>query len=120
MSVSAEQMEPLSGLLKNLHASINIHCSKPSCNQSFPINQILRHYKSCLIRGSYPHNISLHEVRPSNVSRRVGDIMVKFDQMCKAKEEDKIDVMFNKLVNDLKRSGNDMMLLKYIKSTLKV
>ena len=107
-AVTLDHMEPLTGLLKNLHSSIHVCCSNSFCQESFPVSEIQAHVNSCLRRGSYSHASKLNDSRSFSAGLRVAKVLETFDQMCDDKKEDKIDVMFYKLVRDLKNSGNDL------------
>jgi hypothetical protein len=107
-SVSALQIEPLSGLLRNLHSSIHVLCSNSACKKSFPVSQVHNHERSCKRRGSYKHTNALYEARDNYVSQRVGEVYEQIDQFCDERKEDRIEVLFYKLVKDLKVTGNDL------------
>ena len=107
-SVNIDQMEPLSGLLGNLHSSIHIRCPNNFCQEEVSVGDALKHIKTCKRRGSYNHSGNLHGAKNFNVNLRVGEVCETFDKMCEERKEDKMQVMFHKLVTDLKHSGNEL------------
>ena len=107
-SVTVDQMEPLSGLLRNLHSSIHVSCPNSFCQVELSVGEIQNHSRSCHRRGSYTHTTNLHGAKNYNVNLRVGEVFDIVDKMCEERKEDKIQVMFHKLLSDLKLSGNDL------------
>ena len=105
-SVTVDQMEPLSGLLRNLHSSIHVSCPNSFCQVELSVGEIQNHSRSCHRRGSYTHTTNLHGAKNYNVNLRVGEVFDMVDKMCEERKEDKIQVMFHK-VSDLKLSGKD-------------
>ena len=108
--VTVENMAPLTGIVKALHSSIHIHCRNPSCDKNFCVGQIEKHVKSCKKRGPYEHRSSLREARSNIVNDRVGDIFTRIDEMCEDKNENSVDVLFNKLVQNLRSEQNNLYI----------
>ena len=97
-------MEPLSGLLSNLHSSIHVRCPNTHGQEEISVGDAQKHIKVCRRRGSYTHSSNIHGSKSFNVNLRVGEVYDTFDNMCEERKEDKIQVMFHKLVSDFKKS----------------
>ena len=95
MVVTPDQIEPLSGILRNLHSSINVYCSNSACKKYFPVADILAHSNYCLTRGSYQHSNSLLQARNVTVQQRVGDLFDVIESSFVEKKEYIVDVLFS-------------------------
>ena len=93
-----------------MHSSIHIHCSNSFCDKFFEISEIQNHIVACNRKGYYKHTNSLGEARSNVVIDRVGDIFEKIDAMCVEKKENSVDVLFTKLIQNLKHEQNNLCI----------